>query len=169
METNPKNTTVDDSLILYSELNQAQVRAAQRKLKAGTLQRIVPGVLPACAEEDWPAIIALHRTRLLAALFPCAIIGYRTAFKGGIPVAGVMHLSCSYNRVFELPGLNVVMVKSQGRVAGDQPMSGRDFYFPSQARMLLENLTTSRGAINKAMGRVAVEKRLVSICESRGP
>lgn len=35
--------------------------------------------------------------------------------------------------------------------------------------MLLENLTQSRGAIRKAMGRVAVEERLISIYESRGP
>lgn len=169
METKLKKTTVDDSLILYAELNKAEVRAAQRRLKAGTLQCIAPGVLTACAEEEWPAIIALHRTRVLAALFPGAVIGYRTAFKGGIPVDGVMHLSCSYNKVVELPGLKVVMVKSQGRTTGDQPMSGRNFYFPSQARILLENLTTSRGTIKKAMGHVAVEERLVSICESRGP
>lgn len=164
-----KNTTVDNSIILYSELDKAQVRAAQRELKAGKLKRILPGVLTACAEEEWPAIIALHRTRVLAALFPGAVIGYRTAFKGGIPVDGVMHLSYSYNKVIELPGLKVVMVKSKGRVAGDQPMSGRNFYFPSQARILLENLATSRGAIKKAVGRVAVEERVVSICESRGP
>ncbi len=170
MELNQINTTPDDSLILYSELSDAQVRAVQRRLKAGTLRRIAPGVLTNCREEEeWPAIIGLHRIRLLASLFPGAVIGYRTAFKGGIPVDGVIHLSYSYNRVVELPGLKVVMVKAQGRVAGDQPMSGRDLYFPSQARMLLENLTTSRGSIKKSAGRVAVEERVVRIGASRGP
>jgi hypothetical protein len=169
MKTSLKNTTVDDSLILYAELNDAEIRAAQRHLKTGLFKRIVSGVFSASPEKEWPAIIALHRIRLLAALFPGAVIGYRSAFSGGMPVDGVMHLSYSYKRVVDLPGLQVVLVKGHGNVQGDQPMSGRNIFFPSQARMLLENLTQSRGAIRKAMGRVAVEERLISIYESRGP
>ena len=147
MKPSLKNTTTDDSLILYAELNDAEVRAAQRRLKIGRLKRIVPGVLSASPEKEWPAIIALHRMRVLAALFTGAVIGYRSAFRGGTPVDGVMHLSYSYNRIVELPGLKVLLVKGTGKTAGDQPMSGRDLYFPSQARMLMENLTPSRGAI----------------------
>ncbi len=168
MKTSLKNTTVDDSLILYAELNDAEIRAAQRHLKTGLFKRIVSGVLSASPEDEWPAIIALHRIRVLAALFPGAVIGYRSAFSGGMPVDGVMHLSYSYKRVVDLPGLQVVLVKGHGNVAGDQPMSGRNIFFPSQARMLMENLTQSRGAIKKATGRVAVEERLISIYESRG-
>lgn len=168
MKTSLKNTTADDSLIIYAELTNAEIRAAQRRLKAGKLARIVPGVLSACPEKEWPAIVALHRIRLLSALFPGAVIGFRSAFKGGIPVDGVLHLTYSYNRVVELPGLKVVLVKGHGQVAGDQPMSGRDLYFPSPARMLMENLTASRGMIKKSMGRIAVEERLVSTYESRG-
>ena len=103
METTLKKTTADDSLILYAELNKAEVRAAQRRLKAGTLQRIAPGVLTACAEEEWPANVSAQ------------------------------------------------------------------FLFSLSSANLLENLTTSRGTIKKAIGKVAVEERLVSICESRGP
>ncbi|WP_235585117.1 hypothetical protein [Chlorobium limicola] len=169
MKTSLKNTTSDDSLIIYAELNDAEIRAAQRRLKTGELTRIVPGVLSASPEKDWPAIVALHRIRLLAALFPGAVIGFRSAFKGGIPVDGVIHLSYSYNRKVELPGLKVILVKGHPQVSGDQPMSGRNLYFPSPARMLMENLTASRGAIKKSMGRTAVEERLVSIHESRGP
>ena len=169
MKTSLKKTTTDDSLIIYAELNDAEIRAVQRRLKAGELKRIVPGVLSASPEKEWPSIVALHRIRLLAALFPGAVIGFRSAFKGGVPVEGVIHLSYSYNRVFELPGLRVILVKGHGQVAGDQPMSGRAIYFPSPARMLMENLTASRGTIKKAVGRNAVEERLVSIYESRGP
>jgi hypothetical protein len=169
MKTSFKNTTNDDSLIIYAELNDAEIRAVQRRMKAGGLKRIVPGVLSASPEKEWPAIIALHRIRLLAALFPGAVIGFRSAFKGGVPVDGVIHLSYSYNKILNLPGLKVILVKGHGQVAGDQPMSGRAIYFPSPARMLMENLTASRGAIKKAVGRNAVEERLVSIYESRGP
>ncbi|AOS84331.1 cell filamentation protein Fic [Chlorobaculum limnaeum] len=168
MKRSLKNTTTDDSLVIYAELNDAEIRAAQRRLKTGELARIVPSVLSASPEEDWPSIVALHRIRLLAALFPGAVIGFRSAFKGGIPVDGVIHLSYSYNRIVELPGLKVILVKGHGQLAGDQPMSGRNLFFPSQARMLMENLTASRGVIKKAVGQIAVEERLVGIYESRG-
>jgi hypothetical protein len=169
MALSKKITTTDDTLILYAELNESEIRAVQRRLKAGELQRIAPGILSAQHEKEWPAIIALQRTRLLAALFPGAVIGYRSAFKGGIPVDGVIHLSYSYNRIVELPGLKVILVKGHGPVAGDLQMSGRNIFFPSPARMLMENLTISRGEIKKAMGRTAVEERVISIYESRGP
>jgi hypothetical protein len=169
MRTSQKKTTTDDSLILYAELTDAEIRAAQRRVKAGELKRIVTGVLSASPVEEWPAIIALHRMRVLAALFPGGVIGYRSAFSGGMPVDGVMHLNYSYNRTLQLPGLTIALIKGKGNVAGDQPMSGKELFFPSQARMLMENLTVSRGSIKKAVGRVAVEERLVSIHDARGP
>lgn len=106
-----KNTTADDSLIIYAEFNDAAIRAAQRRLKAGEVKRIVPGVLSASPEKEWGAIVATHRIRLLAAKFPGTVIGFRSAYKGGIPLDSVIHLTYSYNRVVELPGLKVILVK----------------------------------------------------------
>jgi hypothetical protein len=65
MKRSLKNTTVDDSLILYAELNNAEIRAAQRHLKTGRFKRIVSGVLIANPEEEWPAIIAFQLHRVL--------------------------------------------------------------------------------------------------------
>src|SRR5258706_7548716 len=168
MSQSPKNATVDDSLVLYAELTPAQVRAAQRRLQSGELKRIASGVLTSRPVDEWPELVARHRNRVLAALFPGAVIGYRSAFKGGVPVDGVMHLSYSYDRVLELPALKVVLVKAHGKATGDQPISGRDFFFPSMPRLLMENLTISRGSTPKAAGRDAVEARLIDTCESRG-
>lgn len=155
-------------LYLYTELDGAAQRAVQRRIKSGELQRIVAGVVTAAPPEEWPALIARERNRVLAALFPGAIMGYRSAFKGGTPIDGIIHLNYSYNRTVELPGLKVILVKAVGKADGDQPISGRELYYPSQARMLLENLKTSRGAIRKAVGEKEVEQRLASICEARG-
>lgn len=105
---------------------------------------------------------------MLAALFPGSVIGFRSAFKGGVPVDGVMHLSYSYDRTVLLPGLKVLLVKTLGKAVGDLPMARHALYFPSNARLLLENLTISRGSVAKAAGRAAVEGRLLTICESRG-
>jgi hypothetical protein len=164
-----KKTTSDDSLLLYAELSEAQVRAVQRRVRAGVLIRISPGMVTSWPAEEWPALVARERIRVLAALFPGAVIGYRSAFDGGRPSKdNVMYLTYTYARKVELPGLTVQLIKGNGKAPGDAPMMGRDFYFPSVPRLLLENLANSRGAVRKSVGRAAVEERLMSICDARG-
>lgn len=164
-----KNTTMqDDSLLLYAEMSSAQTRAVQRKLKAGELVLMAKGIATSRPAEDWPALISRDRIRVLAALFPGAIYGYRSAFNGGLPVDGVVYLSHTYNRSLKLPGLTVSILKGAAKQAGDMPMQGRELYFPSEPRLLLENLTQSRGPVKKSAGREAVEIRLLDICDSRG-
>jgi hypothetical protein len=152
-----KSATRDDALLLYGELQPSQIRAVQRRLQPGELHRIAPGVVSALPPEQWPALIARERNRVLAALFPGAVIGYRSAFAGGVPVDGVMHLAYSYDRRVELPGLTVVLVRARGRAPGDTAIGGRDLYFPSVARMLMENLSISRARPARSAGRDAVE------------
>lgn len=71
-------------------------------------------------------------------------------------------------RTIELPGLIIVTLKGASPQVGDMPMQGKDLYFPFEARLLLENLTQSRGAMRKSVGKDAVETRLLNICDSRG-
>lgn len=161
-------TTQDDSLLLYAEMNSAQTRAVQRRLKAGELTLLAKGMATSRPSAEWPALIARDRIRVLAALFPGAIYGYRSAFDGGLPADGVVYLSHTYPRKVELPGLTVALLKGAARQAGDMPMQGKDLYFPSEPRLLLENLTQSRGPVKKSAGREAVEARLLTIGDSRG-
>lgn len=161
-------TPQDDSLLLYAELDAAQVRTVQRRLKKGELHQVAKGIVSSRPETEWPALIARDRIRVLAALLPGALLGYRTAFDGGRPEAGVVYLSYSYPRTIELPGLTIVTLKGAPPQTGDMPMQGKDLYFPSQARLLLENLTQSRGAMRKSVGKEAVETRLLTICDAQG-
>jgi hypothetical protein len=164
-----KNTTCqDDSLLLYAELGAAQVRTVQRRLKKGELHQVAKGIASSRPEAEWPALIARDRIRVLAALLPGALFGYRTAFDGGRPEAGVVYLSYTYPRTIELPGLTIVTLKGALPQVGDMPMQGKDLFFPSEARLLLENLTQSRGELRKSVGKNAVETRLLNICDSRG-
>jgi hypothetical protein len=160
--------TPDDDLLLYAELSPAQVRATQRRLREGALKRIAAGVVTRLAEEAWPALIARERIRVLAALYPKAVIGPRSAFHGGAPVDGVMYLTYSYTKRVELPGMTVQLVSGPGPAQGDAPMMGRELYFPSTPRVLLENLTVTRGKVKKAVGKAEVEQRLIDTCDARG-
>ncbi|MGE0329388.1 MAG: Fic family protein [Ramlibacter sp.] len=161
--------TAGDTLLLYSELTPAQVRTTQRRIKAGSLHRLAPGVVSSLPEQAWPALVARERIRILACLFPGAVMGYRTAFDGGMPSAeSIVYLNYSYDRKVQLPGLQVQLLRGAGPCAGDARMMGRDLYFPSTARVMLENLTVSRGKVHKSAGQAKVEERLISVCDARG-
>ena len=160
--------TPDDSLLLYVELTPAQIRATQRRLREGSLKRIAAGVVTSLPEEAWPALIARERIRMLAALYPKAVMGPRSAFHGGVPSDGVMYLTYSYTKRVDLPGMTVQLLAGHGPAQGDAPMMGRELYFPSMPRVLLENLTISRGKVQKSVGKADVEQRLIDTCEARG-
>ncbi|MDP4590316.1 MAG: hypothetical protein NWS57_04440, partial [Burkholderiaceae bacterium] len=91
-------TTPNKTLLLYQELNAAEIRQAQRQLSTGALHRIAPGVLTSLDQDQWPSLIARERIRVLAALFPESVMGPRNAFVGGMPVEGVMYLESRYTR-----------------------------------------------------------------------
>jgi hypothetical protein len=166
--TSKNATSHDDALILYAELDSAHTRAVQRRIKAGDLALVARGIASSRPAQDWPDLIVRERIRVLAALFPGAVYGYRSAFHGGVPVYGVDYLSHTYSRTVLLPGLTISVLKGAPHQAGDMPMQGRALYFPSEPRLLLENLTQSRGPVKKSAGREAVETRLLSICDARG-
>lgn len=165
-----KSTTrsLDDSLLCYAELSPAQIRSVQRRVAAGQLRVLHTGVVSSLPKDEWPALVARNRLRLLAALHPNTVLGFRTAFDGGVPSNGVVHLSGTYRRTTELPGLTVQIWKGPAAQARDQPMMGLPLYFPSEERLLLENLTPSRGENRRTVGAEEVEKRLLTICSSRG-
>lgn len=158
----------DDTLLLYAELSPAQIRAVQRRVADGQLHVVHTGVVSSLTEDQWPAVVARARLRLLAALHPNTVLGFRTAFEGGAPSKGVMHLSGTYRRTTELPGLTVHVWKGPAPQAQDRRMMGLPLYFPSEERLLLENLMPSRGENRRTAGAEEVERRLLTICSSRG-
>ncbi len=159
---------LDDALLLYAELSAAQIRSVQRRIAAGQLHVLHTGMVSSLPKGEWPALLARNRLRVLAALHPKAVMGFRTAFDGGAPSNGVVHLSGTYRRKTELPGLVVQVWKGPPAQPQDQPMMGLPLYFPSEERLLLENLTLSRGENRRTVGAGQVEKRLLTISASRG-
>lgn len=158
----------DDTILLYPELTSAQVRQVQRRLATGELKLVAKGFASSLPADDWPALIARHRTRVLAAFFPDTVMSFRTAFDGGAPSRGKVFLAGTYRRNVELPGLTVEVWKGPPPQAGDSQMMGRRLYFASEPRVLLENLSPSRGENIRSAGGEAVEKRLLDICHARG-
>ena len=163
-----KKATSDSPLLLFAEMDESAIRTAQRLVNTGKLFRIVPGLVSASPPEQWPTQIARERLRVLAGLFPGSILAFRSAFNGGQPEDGVLHMTGSYRRDVLLPGLKVMVWKGLPPLFDDLAMQGRKIYFPSLPRLLLENLSQSTSSIPKTAGKAAVEQRLLSICDARG-
>jgi len=69
----------------------------------GAQKRIAAGVVTSLPEEAWPALIARERIRILAALYPNAVMGPRSPLQGGVPSDGKMYLTYSYTKRVDLP------------------------------------------------------------------
>lgn len=157
-------TRQSDYLLINSELNAAAIRAVQRRVKAGELHRLARGIATSLPEDQWPVLVQREKQRILASLFPGAIVGFRSAFNG--MVGSPLYLTYTYPRVVELPGLKAIAVAGPPRMEGDTQMAGQDIYFPSQARMFLDNMTRNDGERN--VSRQALEERLLQVCETGG-
>lgn len=156
------------ALYLHEDLTPALRRGVQRRWHAGELNRIGPGIFTSLPEDEWPALLQREKVRFLAAQFPGAVVGFRSAFDGMASPDGVVFLTSTYARVYRYPGLTVALVRGPGPQQGDQPISGRPLYFPGLARLMLENLTVDRHPLRRCVERAEIEKRLTILCEARG-
>jgi hypothetical protein len=160
----------DDVLYLNAELSPAEQRAVQRRIVAGELHRVRAGIATPLPEAEWPALFKREKARVLAALFPDAVVAFRSAFDG---MAGnTIYLAAGYRRIVELPGLKVSLSLGAGPVDGDTKIQGRQLYFPSRERMLLDAMAPPpRGndpAYPRNISAEELEERLISICDARG-
>ena len=160
----------DDLLYLNPELTPAEQRAVQRRIATGELHRVRSGIATPLPAPEWPALFKREKARVLAALFPDAVVAFRSAFDG---MAGnTIYLAAGYRRVVELPGLTVSLWEAPGPLEGDTKIQARALYFPSRERMLLDAMMPPPRDDDTAYPRhidaAEVEERLISICDARG-
>lgn len=161
----------DDLLYINAELTTAEQRAVQRRVASGELHRVRSGVATPLPETEWPTLFRREKARILAALFPKTVVAYRSAFDG--MVASTIYLTGgTYARVTEFPGLKVILSSGPGPVDGDTQIQGREVYFPSPARMLLDAMAPAPRdddpQYSRKVSAEEIEDRLISICDSRG-
>ncbi|HEY4339925.1 MAG TPA: Fic family protein [Steroidobacteraceae bacterium] len=142
----------------------------QRRVAAGELHRVRSGIATPLPETEWPALFRREKARVLAAFFPKAVVAFRSAFDG--MVGTTIYLAVGYARVVELPGLKVVLSSGPDPVDGDGPIQGRELYFPSRERMLLDAMAppprTDDPQYSRKISAEELENRMISICDSRG-
>lgn len=161
-----------EHLFLDAELTPTEQRVVQRRVASGELHQVHSGIATLLPVADWPALLRREKMRVLAALFPKTVVAYRSAFDGLVSSTIYLAGSSSHPRVVELPGLKVVLSSGPGPVDGDTPMQGRELYFPSLARTLLDVMEPAPSHDDPGYARKVsteeLERRLISICDSRG-
>lgn len=155
----------NETLILNSELTDAQKRSVQRRVESGELFRISTGIATSLKEDQWGSLMQREKLRISSSLFPGAVISHKSAFNG-LSGSTIHLVTTSKRREVELPNLKIISYPGSGPVSGDKKIGGRDLYFPSQARMFLDNLTRNDGDRNAS--RIEIEERLLQICEIQG-
>jgi hypothetical protein len=149
------------ALVLATE-DRTQGRRLQRLAAAGQLRRLYPGVYTDDLVQPLESIVRRELFTLCSLVAPGSVISHRSAVEGGRPtVAGNLFLTGANRRDFELPGVKLRMTKGVGPLDSDIriPTFAGDAFISSQARALLENLTSSRGnpAERRTLGAQGVE------------
>lgn len=154
-----------ETLLLNAEMDEAKKKSVQRRVISGELHRIVNGMATSLPADQWPALMKREKLRILSALFPESIISHKSAFNALI--GPVIHLTTtSKRREVNLPGLQIIAYPGAGPVLGDRKMGGGNVYFPSQARMFLDNMSRNDG--NRNASREEIEERILQICDVQG-
>jgi hypothetical protein len=149
------------ALVLAKE-DKAQARRLQRAAAAGQLRRIYAGVYTDDLVQPLGSVVRRELFALCSVVAPGSIISHRSALEGGRPTgAGNLFLTGTNRRDFELPGVKLRIVKGAGPLESDIriPTFAGDAFISSQARALLENMTSSRGdsAERRTLGVEGVE------------
>jgi hypothetical protein len=159
-----RNDISRQELLLNAELDEAQQRAVQRAVRAGTLYRVAPGIATPHPSQEWAALLKRNKMRVMAAELPGAVVSFRSAFDG--MVSEPFTLAYKHARRLELPGLSVVTFGGAPAQDDDRPVGGSTLYWASPARMLLDNL--ARDISGRCASDEQIEERLVQICEASG-
>jgi hypothetical protein len=150
-------------LIVAGE-DRAEARRLQRLSEQGQLRRIYQGIYTDDLTQPLEAITRRELYALCALIAPGSIISHRSALESRPTPAGNYYLTGRYRRAMELPGVRLRVGEGPAPLASDIriPTFGGDAFVSSQARALLENLSSSRGdpAEKRTVGSTAVEEWL---------
>jgi hypothetical protein len=145
--------------------DKAETRRFQRMAEQGQLRRIHSGIYTDDLTQPIEAVTRRHLYELCALIAPGSIISHRSAFEQQRPTpAGNYYLTGPYRRDVQLPGMRLRIAEGPGPLESDIriPTLHGVAHISSQARALLENLSSSRGdaADKRTLGATFVEEWL---------
>jgi len=150
--------------------NLAQKLPINRKFYSDSAcNQLLMGKNPPSRLLDEPNVI-INRNwyRILAHLYPDAIVSHRSALEYRPTPGGHIFLTYSYTENVNLPGLTIHFLKGPGKGDGDNSFF-ENLHVSQEARAFLENLQDSRKTTeSKSLPIAEIEERLESIVRARG-
>lgn len=165
MEKNPPSRLQE---IVFAASKKADSRQITVLLKRNLIRKIAPRIYTSNFSDEPNAIINRNWYRILAHLYPDAIVSHRSALEHKPTSSGHIFLTYSYTENVSLPGLTIHFLKGPGKIDGDNAFF-ENLYVSQEARAFLENLQVSRKATeSKNLPIAEIEERFEAILRARG-
>ncbi|MGK5084433.1 Fic family protein [Bdellovibrionota bacterium FG-1] len=153
--------------LLYPSLNSSERKKLTLLRKKGQIRLIGPRLYASVPLKQVATVVRANWAQILSALFPNSFLSHRTAFEYKPSPEGEVILTGTTNREINYPGLRLRFIR------GPEPLEDDPKFLTlrasSQARMLLENLSTIRkGAKPKTASRAQIEMRLEQLVRDGG-
>ncbi len=156
-------------VVVAAGLSNTELRRVQRLVKAGSYERLHKGVyaVKGASKEDQASTVRKGWQRIAGAIVPGGVVSHISAITSGIQADGTVTLThpTNFGKTVRLPGLQLVLLRGPGPLAGDLPLGNTGLHWAGRTRQFLENL--GRASKNK-VGREVVEQRLVVLLGSSG-
>jgi hypothetical protein len=155
--------------IIFASSDRIESKRITALLKEGTIRKIAPRIYSSNFSDEPATIIKRNWYRILANLYPDAVLSHRSALESMPTKEGHIYLTFSYTKKVELPGLTIHFLNGPLRIEGDNPFF-ENLFVSQEARAFLENLQTTRltGEEAKTLPLAHLEERLESIIRARG-
>ena len=163
-----KNLQTIDDEIIFGSSEKARSQQISRLEKAGKVRKIASRIYTANLTLSPEVIIKRNWYKILAHLFPGALLSHRSALDFKPSASGEIFITYKYTRNVSLPGMTVRLIKGEGPTDGDLPFF-KDLYVSQEARAFLENLQTSRPKNDEAktLSKTEIEDKLDAIIRIR--
>jgi hypothetical protein len=164
---NVANGPPHGELVTVDGSNRARL---SRQAKAGRATRLAAGLYAVGAVLPPEQVARHHLNTIVSMYWPGAVFCGRTAFAGGMPVAGVVyvaHPDPPRRTPLALPGISVVPVDGPQRLPGDMALPD-GLALSGPARALVENVTGRGRPARHEAGTAAVDDRIDELARSGG-
>lgn len=155
--------------IIFASSEKNESRRITALLKEKSIRKIASRIYTSNLEEEPTVIIKRNWYRILAHLFPNALLSHRSALEFKPTSLGHIFLTYSYTSNVSLPGLTVHLLKGPGPIEGDNPFF-ENLFASQEARAFLENLQETRkeGEESKSLSISEIEEKLEALIRARG-
>ncbi len=155
--------------IIFASSEKSESRRITALLKDKLIRKIASRIYTSNLEEEPTIIIKRNWYRILAHLFPNALLSHRSALEFKPTSGGHIFLTYTYSSNVLLPGLTVHLLKGAKPMEGDNPFF-ETLFASQEARAFLENFqeTRKKDQESKCLPVSEIEERLEAIVRARG-